>query len=342
MLNFQHWRSSGTDRGAGSATETQGLAFGFPDAINAWAQPSGGRRTGSLSAKREWIGVYSLDAKTGCIYWAFIAQAGVRTATVLGPREGAPGFAVYFGDQSSNVYAVDAYTGEKLWVRKADDHPFARIAFSAPNTLSQTVWHGACLFPAFEELEVSNQDLRDCCTFRGSVSALDVRTGAVEWKTYMEEPAKPRGKNSKGTTMWGPSGASVWVSPAVDAKRGAVYVATGNNYTGPTTNSENAVVALDMKTGKIRWINQATPNDVANGCRPEAPDCKDTEKDFDFDFGNAPILAKLPNGRDLIVIGQKSGVGFGMDPILRRGAVVWQYRARPRWHGRRAHVRLRG
>lgn len=294
-------------------------AFGFPDAINAWAQPSvvGGRVfVGGANGT-----VYSLDAKTGCIYWAFVAHAGVRTATVLGPREGAPGYAVYFGDQSSNVYAVDAYTGEKLWVRKADDHPFARI------TGAPTLYRNRLYVPvsAFEELEVSNPDY-ECCTFRGSVSALDAKTGAVEWKTYTEEPAKPRGKNPKGTTMWGPSGASVWVSPTVDAKRGAIYVATGNNYTGPTTTTENAVVALDMKTGKIRWVNQATPKDVANGCRPEAPDCKDAEKDFDFDFGNAPILAKLPNGRDLIVIGQKSGVGFGMDPD-KKGAVVWQYRA---------------
>ncbi len=291
-------------------------AFGFPDASSAWAQPTvGGGRVfvGSQNGT-----VYSLDARTGCIYWTFSASGGVRTAIVLGSRE------VYFGDTAANAYALDAETGRQLWIRKVETHPLARV------TGAPTVHEGRLYVPVSSYEEAQGSDPKyGCCTFRGSIVALDAKTGTIEWKTYMiEDEARPRGKSTAGVTLWGPSGSGIWSAPTVDVKRRLLYVGTGNTYSGPPQPSSDAVVALELATGKIRWIQQVTPNDIyISNCRSGAqnPNCPERNGP-DYDFGSPPMLATLPDGKDIIVIGQKSGVGFAMDPD-RDGAVVWQYRA---------------
>ncbi len=321
---FQPARQAGL-----TADETPRLklkwALGFPDATVAWAQPSvGGGRVfvGSQNGT-----VYSLDARTGCIYWTFGASGGVRTGIAIGPRGDSGPPTVYFGDTSAHVYAVDAATGLKLWARQVDDHPLARITGSP--TLDQGRLYVAV--SSYEEAQGASPDY-ECCTFRGSLSALDARTGAVAWKTWtIDTPPKPRGKSAAGKTLWGPSGAAIWSAPTVDRKRGVVYAATGNTYSGPDQPTSDAVIAFDMATGKIRWTRQATPNDTfLIGCRSASnnPNCPEANGP-DHDFGNAPILAAgggSGGGGDLIVIGQKSGVGFALDPD-KQGAVVWQYRA---------------
>jgi polyvinyl alcohol dehydrogenase (cytochrome) len=121
----------------------------------------------------------------------------------------------------------------------------------------------------------------------------------------------------------------VWNSPTVDPKRRLIYAATGNMYTEPQQATSDAVIAFEMDTGKIAWVSQVTPKDVfVVGCNQPNPANCPVGDDLgpDFDFGNSPMLATLPNGRDIIVIGQKSGVGWGLDPD-RKGAVLWQYRA---------------
>lgn len=290
-------------------------AFGFPDATMAWAQPS-------VAFGRVFVGshngtVYSLDAKTGCIYWTFSAKGGVRTAVAV------DGKAVYFGDTSSTVYALHPATGAVLWTQRAETHPFSRV------TGSPTL-HGNRLYvpySSYEEVQGANPDY-ECCTFRGSLVALDTANGNVVWKSYVipTEPAE-RGKSSKGKTLYGPSGGAIWSAPTVDAKRGVVYAATGNSYSGPAQETTDAVIAFEMATGKMKWVRQVTPDDLfVIGCRPGGnnPNCPATVGP-DFDFGNAPILARSA-GRDVIVIGQKSGVGYAMDPA-NKGEVLWQYRA---------------
>ncbi|MBI3207474.1 MAG: PQQ-binding-like beta-propeller repeat protein [Candidatus Solibacter usitatus] len=296
-------------------------AFGFPDATLAWSQPS-------VAAGRVFVGshngtVFSLDAASGCIYWTFSAQGGVRTAVSIGPREGATGSAVYFGDTNANVYALDASTGEKLWVRQVETHALARV------TGSPTLYRNRLYVPlsSYEEAMGASADY-ECCTFRGSLAALDTRTGAIVWKTYTipDEP-KPRGKSSTGKTLYGPSGAAIWSAPTVDAKRRVVYVATGNTYSDPPQPASDAVISFDMATGKMVWTRQATPNDTfIIGCRSGStnPNCPE-KSGPDHDFGNAPILASHV-GRDVIVIGQKSGVGYALDPD-NKGQILWQYRA---------------
>jgi polyvinyl alcohol dehydrogenase (cytochrome) len=163
------------------------------------------------------------------------------------------------------------------------------------------------------------------------VTALDASTGSVIWKSWMMEEPKPRGRNKDGVPLWGPAGAGIWAAPTVDARRRAIYVATGNGYAEPKQPTTDAVLALDMDTGKIRWIYQPTPDDVwTGGCRaqnPDNPNCPATLGP-DHDFSMSPVLAKRANGSDIILVQQKSGMAYALDPD-KQGAVVWQYRTSP-------------
>jgi polyvinyl alcohol dehydrogenase (cytochrome) len=294
-------------------------AFGFPDATSAWAQPTiagGWLFVGSQNGS-----VYALDAHSGCIRWVFSADGGVRTAISVGPRAG--GAAVYFGDTGAQAYALDAASGALLWKTKIEAHPLARI------TGAPTLYRGRLYVPmsSYEESQGARPEY-GCCTFRGSLSALDAKSGNVLWRTYMisGEP-QPRGKSSSGATLYGPAGAPIWSAPTIDAGRGLIYVGTGNSYAGAAAPTSDAVVAVSF-SGEIKWVKQLFAEDVfVSGCRAknENPNCAD-QRGPDYDFGNSPILATLPHGRHAIVIGQKSGIGWALDPA-KRGEVIWQYRA---------------
>jgi len=293
-------------------------SLGFPDASVAWASPT-------VAGGRVYIGsqngtVYSLDARTGCIHWTYSATGGVRTAIAVGPA-GATGVLVYFGDTAANTYALNAETGRVVWTRKVDDHPLARI------TGSPTLHAGRLYVPVSSYEESQGADPRyECCTFRGSVSALDAATGRVIWKTLMiTDPLQRRGTSTAGVALWGPSGSGIWSAPTIDEGRRRLYVATGNAYSAPAHKSSDAVVGLDLDTGAIRWMRQLTPGDVyLSNCRAGNPNCPDTNGP-DFDFGSPPVLARA-DGRDVLVIGQKSGIAFALDPA-RDGDVLWEYRA---------------
>ena len=298
-------------------------AFGYANVSAARAQPSvaGGR----LFAASENSEVHALDPQTGCTHWTYKAMAGVRTALSVAPyKNGAQsGFAVYFGDARANVYAVDANTGQEVWIRKVDDHPAAAIT-GAP------VVHNGRVFVPVQGLNEEGSGGRggyQCCTFRGSLSALDANTGTVIWKTYMVDEPTPRAKNKDGVQMWGPAGAGIWAAPTIDARRNMVYVATGNGYADPPQKMSNAVVALDINTGAVKWVNQTTPNDNwTMGCQaknPDNPACPATLGP-DYDFSASPALASV-NGRELLVLPQKSGIAFAMDPD-NEGRTVWQTR----------------
>ncbi len=297
-------------------------AFGFPGATVAYAQPAvaGGRvYVGSATGV-----IYSLDAKTGCAHWSYPAPAAVRTAISIGPVPGTgpSRHAVFFGDLAATVHALDASTGAPLWKRKLDSHQAARIT-GAP------ALHGNRLYVPVSSWEEGTgaRDRYECCTFRGSVAALDVATGAVIWQTYtVADPPRPTRKTPSGTQLWGPSGVAVWMAPTIDVSRRAIYVGTGNAYSEPAGNTSDAILALDMDTGKIRWTRQLTPNDVfVVNCREGNPNCPD-DVGPDFDFGSSPILRRTSNGASVLVVGQKSGVAYGLDPD-KDGAIVWQFRA---------------
>lgn len=292
-------------------------AFGFPYAVTIEAQPTevGGRLfLGSVTGT-----VYSLDARTGCVYWTYRADTRVRTAITVEPF-GRGQFAAYLGDAATNVYALNAQTGALIWKTKLDDHPMAGIT-GAPKFYKGRVYVG--VRSAAEEVTAGDPKY-PCCTFRGSMAALDAATGKLIWKTYTiaQPPAKTK-ISSAGTQLWGPSGAGIWGSPAIDVKRKLIYAGTGNNYSDPPTNTSDALLAFDMETGALKWSKQLTEDAWNASCgRGPAASCPQ-KPDRDVDLGASPVLHTLSGGKDVILIGQKSGVVWALDPD-RQGATIWK------------------
>jgi polyvinyl alcohol dehydrogenase (cytochrome) len=171
----------------------------------------------------------------------------------------------------------------------------------------------------------------ECCTFRGSVTALDASTGAVIWKTYtIADEAKKRGVTKDGVQTWGPSGGGIWSAPTIDVRRRVLYVSTGNGYSEPTQPTTDAVIAMDLDKGTIKWVNQPGVREVwMMGCQPKNTDnnprCP-AEEGPDHDFSASPMLTKKSNGQDILIIQSKSGMVYAFDPD-KNGAKVWEYRS---------------
>ena len=294
-------------------------AFNLGEVTMARSQPTvvGGRVfIGSLTGV-----VYSLDAGTGCTYWGFRTTAAVRSAVTVGDVNGTP--AAFFGDMSATVYAVNAETGELIWKIRPVDH-FATMITAAPQVYKGVVYQA---YSSFEEA-LGPDPTFQCCTFRGSVVALDAATGKKIWQSFtIPEAAQPTKKSSVGTQQYGPSGAGIWSTPTIDEKLGVLYVATGDNYSDPASKTSDAVLAMDLKTGEMLWSQQMTSNDAFNtGCTiPAATNCPDA-KGPDFDFGQPPVLVSLGGNRRALVIAQKSGMVHALDPD-KKGAILWQTRA---------------
>ena len=268
--------------------------------------------------------VYSINAKTGCLYWAKKPKAGVRSSVVIGqiPASDPPRYAAYFGDIEANMYAVDARTGEELWQTRVAEHRLARI------TGTPALHNNRLYVPVTALEEVAGSDPSyECCTFRGPIVALDASTGKQIWKTYTipDEP-RPIRKNAKGVQLWGPSGAAVWSAPTLDLKKNVMYVATGDNYSDPASETSDALVAFDLETGKLLWAQQFTPNDAWNiACESsDQTNCPEA-RGPDLDFGSSSILRTLPDGKRVLVAGQKSGMLHAVDPDD-KGKILWQAR----------------
>ena len=297
-------------------------AFAFPGDLQSYSQTtiSGGRIfVGSWGGK-----VYSLNASTGCIHWYFDAGAGVRSAISLGEIQTGGGrrWAAFFGDQGGNAYALDATTGAQIWKTHVDDFPVARVSGSP------TLYNGKLYVPVASGEEASGAvPTYECCKFRGSIVALDAATGKQVWKTYtIAEIPQPTKKNAVGAQLYGPSGAPVWATPAIDPVKRALYITTGNNYSDPGSPMSDAFVAMDLETGRILWHKQMTANDAYTAaCRlPDKTNCADSNGP-DWDFGASPMLVTLPGGRRLLLAGQKSGIVHALDPD-KDGERVWQTR----------------
>ena len=285
-------------------------AFAYPGAQRARSQPTlamGALYTGSQDGT-----VYALDAATGCVRWSFRATAEVRTPVVIEPwTDGkAPSRPlVFFGDLVGRVYALDAMTGELRWKIKADEHPSATITGSPK-------FHAGTLYVPVSSLEEASADpTYECCTFRGSILALDPQTGGTRWRTYtIDEAARRVGTTRAGTARHAPSGAPIWSALAVDAKRGVLYATTGNNYSAPATKLSDAVIAFDLVTGKVRWSWQSFEADAWNvACMLQNANCPD-EPGPDFDMGAGAILVTTGSGRQVIVAGRKDGTVIALDP----------------------------
>ena len=269
--------------------------------------------------------IYSLDARSGCTYWTFDAPAASRTAISIGelgqsrkavlPKKlkrtlahldviKAPSVAV-FGDDTGTVYALDAQRGTLVWKTQVETHPLARIV-GAPILYNNRLYVSVA---STEEALAATAGYA-CCTFRGSVAALDIATGRVLWKSFtvLEEP-QPTRKSSTGIQEYGPAGAAVVDAPTIDPKRDVLYVGTSGSTTSVEQSLTDAIVAFDLTSGKLRWVKQlARTGEVGTS-----------------GFSSSPILRALATGNQVILAGQRSGVIYGLDPD-HGGEVLWQTR----------------
>jgi polyvinyl alcohol dehydrogenase (cytochrome) len=291
-------------------------AFAFPGATQVRSKPA---VTGEwLITGSEFGDVYAINIKTGKAGWRFVADAAIRGAVQV-TRSG-DDLTAWFADYSTNVYAVDIKSGKLIWKKRAGIHPYSSV------TGSVAVFNNIIYVPlsSTEVISALNPEY-NCCTSSGEVVALDAKTGTVIWRyRTVKDESIIAGKKKNDKLFYGPSGAPVWSSPTVDIKRNLLYIGTGENYTAPATSTSDAILALDLKTGRLVWSYQATKNDTWNlGCMDVNANCPDKEGP-DLDFGMAPLLIKKLDGKDILVVGQKSGVVHALSPD--DGKVLWQTR----------------
>jgi polyvinyl alcohol dehydrogenase (cytochrome) len=291
-------------------------AYGFPGSTKVDAQPTVfGNRIFSSGGTNT---IHSIDLDTGCKLWSTTVYSRVRSTIVAG--EVGKNILLFFGDQAGWAYALDASNGRKVWSKKIDSHNLAQVTGSP-------VFHNSIVyFPAssgWEEAAAANSSY-DCCTFRGSISALNAADGSTRWKTYTISEHAKKVNLSKG--RYGPSGAGVWSSPTIDVDKDRIYITTGNNFSLPATETSDSIIALSLDSGRILWTKQILANDVTNvSCYVAGqPNCPFSSAP-DHDFGSSAILLKLEDDKRLLLAGQKSGVVTAIDPD-KDGAIVWQRR----------------
>jgi len=266
--------------------------------------------------------VYSLDVETGCTHWVYDPDAGVRATVAVGPIPGTSPvkYAAFIGTTDRFVHAVDLQSGERLWKTQVGKLPEARVT-AAPVVYGDKLYVS---MSSFEETAAVNPSY-ECCHFRGNVVALDLKTGKIDWRTYViAEAPKQHRINKDGKPMFGPAGAAVWSSPSIDAKRNLLYVATGDSYTDVKEEGSDSVVAMTLDTGKIVWQNQVTENDnFLVGCYGRAGHANCPEEiGPDFDFGSSVIVRNVGE-KSMGLAGQKSGIMFAMD-LNDNGKIAWQ------------------
>ena len=278
----------------------------------------------------DWAGnLYSVNATTGAVIWAdkVSSLTGIPGA-VSRTTPTVHGNTLVVATQTQYLLAVNRLTGQLLWRTQLDSHPLA-VLTQSPVVFNSVIYTGVS---SVEEAAAANPAY-PCCTFRGSFTAVNAKTGQILWKTYTTP--------DNGGLPGGYSGNAVWGSTAsIDPIRKLVYIATGNNYTVPATVANggqidpadytDAILALNMATGSVVWgdklmgLSSDTWNVACFTSLPGTGNCPDPAGP-DYDFGQGPMhIAAVINGklRDLIVDGQKSGNVWAVNPGT--GAVVWQ------------------
>jgi polyvinyl alcohol dehydrogenase (cytochrome) len=348
------WTSAGGDRANTrfQAAEHEISAANVGDLDVDWALTTGGDVSATPAVDQErvyapdWAGnLYAVDRDTGAVVWSrtIPSYTGIpgdkaRATPAISGDTLVVGNQGPFGG-GGKVLGIDADTGDLLWATQVESHPAAIITQSA--TIHADVAYVGT--SSQEEALAAVVPGYPCCSFRGSMAALDIRTGAILWKTILAPPGYP------GNAVWGSS-------PAVDPKRGSVYVATGNNYSVPQATLDcviaaggdpvatraclpaddhfDSVLSLDMRTGQVKWATRALPYDAWTvDCLPiigDGDNCPEPAGP-DYDFGQAPALFKAQDARgrsrELVGAGQKSGTYWALDPAT--GAVVWKTETGP-------------
>jgi polyvinyl alcohol dehydrogenase (cytochrome) len=267
--------------------------------------------------------LYAIDiAAQPCLKWIYKSDVPLRTGVGYGTLPGSGRKVLVFADVGTRIHMVDAATGAPIWKH-------AVHLTSLSNTTGTPVLLGARVYVPLSasEINVGADAKHLCCTTHGAVIALDARTGKEIWTAHTMPDATPRGDRGDGQMMWGPSGAPIWTSPAIDEQRGVLYVGTGEATSAPAAPTTDSVLAIDLKTGAIRWRFQATADDIfLTGCmiRHDGLNCPHQGRLLDHDFGASIVLARRADGHDVVLAGQKSGTLYALDPDA-QGKVLWKH-----------------
>ncbi|MEZ5937306.1 MAG: PQQ-binding-like beta-propeller repeat protein [Hyphomonadaceae bacterium] len=268
----------------------------------------------------------ALDAAEGCIKWKHEIQS--RNTPTIADINGKK--ALVFAAGGANIVAVDAVTGEEMW--KGDGLPSNGIGAVRGGVV---VHRDKVIVPiSASGVAAAGNPKFECCVGHGAVIALSAKDGSRLWEYNTMKDAEYTGQvSSTGVKQRGPSGAPIWSIPTIDAKRNRVIVTTGENTSYPGTDTSDAVIALDLDTGKVAWQFQAMESDVWNmACGPSTeksgPNCPwhfdENAPGRDFDFGAGAIITKGKGGKDVVLAGQKSGHVWALDADT--GEVVWSDR----------------
>lgn len=276
----------------------------------------------------------AVSVATGQAIWSYpISNYDGVAGSMARDTPAVYGNEIILGDQNGgHVFAVDRATGKLIWSTQVDTHPLAVI------TANPVVYNGVAYVgvSSMEELASINPNY-PCCTFRGSMVALDATTGAMLWKTYTVP--------DNGGTPGGYSGGAVWDTPAINPVTGLIYFGTGNNYTVPSdvTTCEaaanppgtghctapddyfDALLALNLTTGQVAWSTKSIAYDAFTGaCLYQEPWCPSPAgPDYDMGGSGPNLMAIINNGQpeQVVGIGQKSGMYWLFDAAT--GQVLW-------------------
>ncbi|HVY89686.1 MAG TPA: PQQ-binding-like beta-propeller repeat protein [Hyphomonadaceae bacterium] len=295
---------------------------GFPDVVTMRSQAAVVGNTIFLPVGENHNRVFAFDVSDKakpCIQWIYEAEKTIRTSAGYGVRKDGRAV-VLIGDMGAMTHMIDAKTGKRIWETHTGLYD-ASVSTATPVLIGDKVYAPSSQY----EIMMAAQDAHVCCKTHGGVTAVDAMTGKIAWQTGTMEDANPLRDRGDGQMLWGPAGAPIWNSPSVDVKRNRLYVGTGEANSENAHPNTDALMSFDLSSGKILWSHQATANDVYNvGCGPTggAKNCAKSTVYRDVDFGASTILATRPDGKDIVVAGQKAGTVWGMDPDT--GAVVWR------------------
>ena len=266
-------------------------------------------------------GVVALNRANGCARWTFAHAGPIGTGILHETRGGQT--SLFFSDRyPSHMYALNASDGTLRWDREAPgDNPVAMLSGTP------LVDRGRMYVPLSSfEIGLVVNPFYGCCTTSGGLAAVDTRDGRTLW--YRRSiPSQPRivGRHFLFVEEWAPSGAPVWGAPTYDAASGTVFFGTGQNYSRPATTTSDSIFAVDARTGNVRWVHQFHKDDAYNVACDLSPGHPNCPKPLgpDLDFGAPPILAHAPDGRALLIAGEKSGAVYALDP--KDGSIVWTH-----------------
>ena len=296
-------------------------ALAYPNATTVRAQPAvvGNTLFVPVAEAPQMIAL-DVSGAQPCVKWVYRTDLPLRTGVGYGSQPGGRKVIV-FGDVAAQITMLDAATGKFLWRTRVG-------MWGLSNTTgTPVIYRNRVYVPlSASEINVGADEKYECCKTHGAVLALNSIDGKNVWTTHMMEDAKPVRDRGDGKMLWGPSGAPVWNSPSIDAKRGVLYIGTGEATSAPAAPNTDAILAISLRDGKIRWSFQATENDIfLSGCmnKRDGLNCPKEGHFRDVDFGASTIIAQRSNGKDVILAGQKSGTLWALDPDA-AGRVLWQ------------------